>query len=186
MFHSLSLSQPRHTFIICCGNKCSFIDYKIKVSVVRQCVCVFERFFFLCGVSLSNDYSTVARDVVNHGYGLNLYTYHMYIFARWHSVFFSVGGSAELTSLSHRFHVIDSKSAPHTLCSVYKNVRTLNRVSTASESAECLRCAFLVQPLVEMNFMRLTAAVAATAIGVSVCWCMCFVCNPYRLQFPKQ
>lgn len=185
MFHSLSLSQPRHTFIICCGNKCSFIDYKIKVSVVRQCVCVCALLFSLCGVSLSNDYSTVARDVVNHGYGLNLYIICIFLLDDT-QFFFSVGGSAELTSLSHRFHVIDSKSAPHTLCSVYKNVRTLNRVSTASESAECLRCAFLVQPLVEMNFMRLTAAVAATAIGVSVCWCMCFVCNPYRLQFPKQ
>lgn len=43
------------------------------MSVVRQCVCVCALLFSLCGVSLSNDYSTVARDVVNHGYGLNLY-----------------------------------------------------------------------------------------------------------------
>lgn len=185
MFHSLSLSQPRHTFIICCGNKCSFIDYKIKVSVVRQCVCVFVRFFFSLWC-LSIEWLFDRSKRCGESWLRFEFIYHMYIFARWHSVFFSVGGSAELTSLSHRFHVIDSKSAPHTLCSVYKNVRTLNRVSTASESAECLRCAFLVQPLVEMNFMRLTAAVAATAIGVSVCWCMCFVCNPYRLQFPKQ
>lgn len=149
-----------------------------------MCVCVCASFFSLWCLSIEWLFDRSKR--CGESWLRFEFIYHMYIFARWHSVFFPVGGSAELTSLSHRFHVIDSKSAPHTLCSVYKNVRTLNRVSTASESAECLRCAFLVQPLVEMNFMRLTAAVAATAIGVSVCWCMCFVCNPYRLQFPKQ
>lgn len=56
-----------HTFIICCGNKWTFIDYKIKVSVVRYVFCV----------SLSGDYSAVVRVRWIMFTVLNLY--HMYI-----------------------------------------------------------------------------------------------------------
>lgn len=48
----MTFFSVEHTFIICCGNKCSFIDYKIKVSSLGiflcECVCLSIGWLFGC------------------------------------------------------------------------------------------------------------------------------------------
>lgn len=87
----LSPSQGIHLLFVVVINV-HLLTIKLKcLSLGSVCVCLCAS-FFLCGVSLSNDYSTVARDVVNHGYGLNLYIICIFLlddtqffFCRWFS-----------------------------------------------------------------------------------------------------
>lgn len=161
----MTFFSVEHTFIICCGNKCSFIDYKIKVSSLGIFLCESVSVY----VSLSGDYSVVVRDdyysarvVVTHCSVLILYLMHVY-FCPCFFFFRLFFLSCILWTPIWRW--FEKRASKHS-----------NKTHWLRQLTECCAYVHFISyiPWCEMYFVRVT---------VHVCVCMYSVCNPYRLQF---
>lgn len=141
----MTFFSVEHTFIICCGNKCSFIDYKIKVSSLGiflfECVCLSIGWLFGCCerwllFGLSDGDSLLRFDTLSYA--------RIFLF-----VFFFLSC---VFSLMYFFQLLsgdDSKSAPQSIrtkltgCDSSPNAVLTFTLSRTSLDVRCILCVSL-------------------------------------------
>lgn len=153
----MTFFSAEHTFIICCGNKCSFIDYKIKVSSLGIFSLRVSVSVFVCL------YRAIIRPLwtmVNHSSGLILY--HTRTFFRLMILFF-LHSFFLLWAVERRvyrftfisFHWFEKRASKRS---------KQNSLAARAHRMLCLRSLFLIHP-----FNR---DVLRSCLRLSVCLCV--------------